>query len=91
MKRLLNIISLLSLVIAGILFYERITWTNPSTALMYGNYLTESFVYLTNTVTGLEIQSTPKHDTAISLVNIFFASGFLVASTVLYLQARKKH
>jgi hypothetical protein len=90
MKRLLYTLSILSLLLAGILFYEHFTWPNPSVALMSGNYLTEYFVIVTNSLTVLNIQATPKHDTEISSVNIISAFLLLIVSVVLYLTARKK-
>lgn len=90
MKRVLYTLSILSLLLAGILSYEHFTWPNPSVALMYGNYLTEYFIIVTNSVTGLNIQAAPKHDAEISLVNIIFTFVLLIVSVVLYLKARKK-
>jgi len=90
MKRLLYTLSIISFLLAGTLFYEHFTWSSPSVALMYGNYLTEYFVIVTNSLTGLSIQATPKHEAEISFVNIIFAIVLLFASVVLYLTARKK-
>ena len=89
MNQIQYCITFLCLLISVVLFYESFTWSNPSAAMLRGNYLTEYFVMLTTAVTSIDIQHAPKHDFRISFVNIVSALIFLLAGVALFLKVRK--